>query len=353
MALTERNRALDALRGLAVLQIVVWHNFVPYLGPQAQRVLGLTWSGVDLFFVLSGFLIGGILLDHRTSSTYYKTFYVRRALRILPLYFVALAIFFWSQGERGASLVSYLTFTQNVAWSSRGGWGPDALGVTWSLAVEEQFYLIAPLLIALVPQRLLPGVIVALITSAPILRELAGVVYQTPHAAYMLMPCRMDSLFLGVLSAWAIRQQWFVRWRGLLLLAAPVLVSGCIWFLYARLQWDSPVMQHFGYTWLAATYACTILILVESKSRLWVRLLAPVGIGAYSIYLFDIGVDWLAGRCGLGGGFASQVLSVPILGVVAATAWIIIERPCIRFGHRWRYEYESSVPAKQPLPSLN
>jgi peptidoglycan/LPS O-acetylase OafA/YrhL len=317
----------------------------------------MTWSGVDLFFVLSGFLIGGILLDHRTSSTFFKTFYVRRALRILPLYFVVLAIFL-SQGEGGTSLLRYLTFTQNFAWSSAGQFGkPDSLGITWSLAVEEQFYLFAPLLIAVVPQRLLPGVIVALIASAPLFRELAGTAYGTPHAAYMLMPSRMDSLFLGVLSAWAVRQQWFVRRRGLLLLAAPVLVSGCIWLVYARAKWDSPVMQEIGYTWLAATYACALLILVQGKSQLWARWLAPVGIGAYSIYLFHIGVAGLAYglsyRLGLGGGIVAQILGLPILGVVSAASWIIIERPCIRFSHRWRYEYEPSVLAEEPLPSPN
>src|SRR4051812_2741211 len=92
-----RNRWLDALRGVAILQVLVWHMITPIVQrriPIAGRALSLTWSGVDLFFVLSGFLIGGILLKNRRAKNYFRVFYVRRLLRILPLYLIALAVFF-------------------------------------------------------------------------------------------------------------------------------------------------------------------------------------------------------------------------------------------------------------------
>jgi peptidoglycan/LPS O-acetylase OafA/YrhL len=97
---TERMPELDGIRGLAIVLVLVWHYFVSALRvasatPLAyiQKAMWLSWSGVDLFFVLSGFLIGGILMDNRNAQNYFSVFYVRRTCRIFPLYFAALALF--------------------------------------------------------------------------------------------------------------------------------------------------------------------------------------------------------------------------------------------------------------------
>jgi peptidoglycan/LPS O-acetylase OafA/YrhL len=155
---------LDGLRGLAILLVVICH----YVGDADHAGLGywphhflsalsVGWSGVDLFFVLSGFLIGGILLDSRNSSQYFKTFYVRRIHRILPIYYAWIAIYVLIVGAniylaRGRSAVTgqelrvvpvYFFFLQNMIYSpSPFQW--KWFAVTWSLAVEEQFYLLAP-----------------------------------------------------------------------------------------------------------------------------------------------------------------------------------------------------------------
>jgi peptidoglycan/LPS O-acetylase OafA/YrhL len=91
---------LDGIRGLAILLVLVWHYFGHFEGvlqrswqAYALATLRLSWSGVDLFFVLSGFLIGGILYDAKDSKSYYQTFYRRRILRIFPLYFLWIALF--------------------------------------------------------------------------------------------------------------------------------------------------------------------------------------------------------------------------------------------------------------------
>ena len=128
----------------------------------------LSWAGVDLFFVLSGYLIGGILIKHRDAENYFQAFYVRRAARLLPLYLVMVALYFAlgplllaSRTNAGAWLVhgpgpsipvwGYLLYVQNLFVAQSGGWGGHWLAPTWSLAVEEQFYLIAPLLLRIVP----------------------------------------------------------------------------------------------------------------------------------------------------------------------------------------------------------
>ena len=156
----ERILELDGLRGLAILLVVLCHYItaVPHgrshsLGSMAGTAMGLAASGVDLFFILSGFLIGGILLDSTGtgSPNYYRTFYLRRFYRIFPVYYLWIALF------AVISLVSpqfrlqtpywvFLAFLQNYS-RHRTAIEVVWFGVMWSLGVEEQFYLLAPPLI--------------------------------------------------------------------------------------------------------------------------------------------------------------------------------------------------------------
>ena len=208
----QRSHTLDAIRGIAILQVLVWHYLVPslnhhgtFLSLLLSASLNLTWTGVDLFFVLSGFLIGGILMDNREATNMFSVFYARRILRILPLYALTIALF--QLFGPPASLWPYLTFTQNMVWAADGHWGPTWTGVTWSLAVEEQFYLVLPLIVWCIRPTLLPIVVVALCCIAPVARWVcAEWLYPSHYASYLLMPCRMDALFGGVLVAWFVRR---------------------------------------------------------------------------------------------------------------------------------------------------
>src|SRR5665213_604282 len=156
---------LDGLRGMAILLVMVGHYFsVPGVG--AVSLLNgywfrLGWTGVDLFFVLSGFLIGGILLDARGSSNYFKTFYARRFFRIIPLYYAWILLYvvlapvvrmFFSDRigpvqRVDGSILAHLFFLQNFHEFLKSGASFWWFSSTWSLAVEEQFYLVAPLLV--------------------------------------------------------------------------------------------------------------------------------------------------------------------------------------------------------------
>src|SRR5580693_996493 len=142
---------LDAVRGIAIL-IVIFHNSLSkFPSLPLQSLFSYGWMGVDLFFVLSGFLITGILVDTKQSAGYFKNFYVRRCLRIWPLYYAL--IFFMFVGvrflspsqfhtvlEQSPPWWAFLLYLQNfVGPISTNAAGP--LGVTWSLAIEEQFYL--------------------------------------------------------------------------------------------------------------------------------------------------------------------------------------------------------------------
>ena len=164
--LSGRIPELDGLRGLAIGSVLIWHYFMvptvtaPGTPLSYALVFGrLTWSGVDLFFVLSGFLIGGILLDARKASNYFQVFYTRRFFRIVPIYAAVLLIvptflLLAQRTHHGTWLTPahppwyfFWTFTQNF-WMVRAmDFGGNALGVTWSLAIEEQFYLLWPLIV--------------------------------------------------------------------------------------------------------------------------------------------------------------------------------------------------------------
>src|SRR4051812_10334891 len=162
-----RIRELDGLRAIAVLMVVSWH----YIGiPDGQdywlwKTFHVGRFGVDLFFVLSGYLISNILLKHRESGSYFSSFYGRRALRIWPIYYLmcAASLGGWLLGlsptlfdTSGVPGWTYLFGLQNFGIAVARNNGVYWLGGTWSLAIEEQFYLLFPLIVRFVPpQRLL------------------------------------------------------------------------------------------------------------------------------------------------------------------------------------------------------
>lgn len=368
---------LDGLRGLAILLVLIWHYFIGQMpvrpGSFASYVdiLGrLTWSGVDLFLILSGFLIGGILLDARSTPNYFSAFYMRRLYRILPLYAVV-CFLFWlgvslSVESRVAGLGSlfenslpwyaYATFTQNFWMIWYGSFGAGWLCATWSLAVEEQFYLTLPFVIRYVKRCRLPYILVAIILIAPVIRTL--LYFYLPHgslAAYVLTPCRADALMLGVAAAVFVRSRagwmFLVTNKRLLYLSLGVLSFGMLaltvndWGVY------SLAMSSVGYTWVALFYLCLMLIALSHQESLLAcilrnRALAELGTIAYGTYLIHLGV---LGLChALIRGREPQIASisdaaVTLLALVltlalARLSWVYFEKPLVKRGHQHSYE---------------
>src|SRR5260221_4024268 len=216
----ERIPALDGLRGVAILMVLLNH-FVPNRNYAPSHVMTWLsnaarsgWAGVDLFFVLSGFLITGILIEAKASPHYFRNFYMRRVLRIFPLYYGALVlvlvtlpplhVFNWS---------SFATVWQNQLWNwsyctNVGMWHTDGLGFScpqvnlghfWTLAIEEHFYLVWPAIVFLLPLRGLRWICLLAVLVAPAARTLAVVRFDASHLFFFLTPCRADSLILGAL----------------------------------------------------------------------------------------------------------------------------------------------------------
>ncbi len=213
--MTRRIPEFDGLRGFAALCVVVAH----YFGEAEHGVhnLQIGWLGVNTFFVLSGFLIGGIILDQQHRPLFVTSFYFRRIARIFPIYFVVFLATIWLAhltaghlwSDQPFSAAVYATFTVNFAHSVFG-LGSVWLRPTWTLAVEEQFYLVLPLLIMLTPRRLLVPSLVALWLIALACKIVLMDVNRT--AAWELLPCRMDLLLAGVMLAIVYRSYDFSRY---------------------------------------------------------------------------------------------------------------------------------------------
>ncbi len=209
-----RIAALDGLRGMAVLMVLVFHYKQGMLLlpdswlTKPLRLLDATQTGVDLFFVLSGFLISGILLDAKGTPHFLRNFYTRRALRILPLYYLVVLGCLaagWIWGNPAYSLEKvwwYLVYLQNVGMT----FWPTAVGEPghfWSLGVEEHFYLIWPFLMLVCSEKRLPIVLLTLIAGGIACRLL---LVSLGYDVFTFSLCRMDALAMGALLAVLLRR---------------------------------------------------------------------------------------------------------------------------------------------------
>ena len=368
---------LDGIRGLAIAMVIYWHYVaMPHAATQGLgRLLGkvglFAWSGVDLFFVLSGFLIGGILIEARLSTSYFRTFYIRRAFRIVPIYAVVCVtgIVVIQCIPSGAAVLGvpmpswvYATFTQNH-WLLRNSWDVY-LPVTWSLAIEEQFYLTLPFIIRLVPPAHLRSTIAALALASWFVRSALYAV--AGSGGHILMPCRADALMLGVLGAIVMRDPRLRaylsndRW---LLYGAVALFGGGV-AIFALKGWTphTPAMATMGYSLLAMFYLSLLLLAVCKPHSAWGSLmrcppLRRLGQLAYFIYLthdaiFAATRHVIRGTWGSGAGadWISAAISLGAVVILAEVSWRTFESRLVTIGHRFAYA-EGRVARSAPSSS--
>lgn len=293
--------ALDGIRGFAIIAVLLFHCF-PYLS-----IFKLGWTGVDLFFVLSGFLITGILVDTVNRKTYYKNFILKRILRIFPLYYLSLLVFVFFIPRWGSNIATHLDLEYSVvhqAWywlyasnwllTFKTGWVHGAgINHFWSLAIEEQFYLVWPVFILLFRKKRKLTLCLFTIGLALATRVILYC-YNFPHyGLYMLTITRADALALGGCVAILVRSHAGIAFLnkytpyifGCLLV---ILVGGMI-----ASHSTNPYSGFFstvGYTILDMLFASSI-ILVLSNFLFFKRLFSSdilkfFGKYSYSMYIF-------------------------------------------------------------------
>jgi peptidoglycan/LPS O-acetylase OafA/YrhL len=329
---------LDGLRGVAVLLVLI-HNTC--MSPSLHLGLLVTngWMGVDLFFVLSGFLITGILRDSRRSEGYFKRFYARRCLRIWPLYYSVLLFMFVIVpfirpseaytvfNARSSPWWSYLLFVQNflvpVPTMATG-----LLAVTWSLAIEEQFYLVWPLVVWVFSEADLRKIVLVAICISPLLR-----LYLSLHGVniYSNTFCRLDGLLAGACLALIIRSKGFVPSQFVIRAWVTLVISVPLALLLEVLH-----ARWVGFSFIALAAVSFVYLALFSRwtwlqTLLTSRFLVYTGTISYGIYLLEkIPVD-VAKSLHLD---KHQFLAFPITVVatyaMATLSWKFIESPFLR-----------------------
>jgi peptidoglycan/LPS O-acetylase OafA/YrhL len=332
---------LDGLRGAAVLAVVSWH-YVGQLQGAWTIPFHLGWSGVDLFFVLSGFLIGGILLDNRHRGSYFRAFYGRRVHRIFPLYYFWLAIVLLCRLPCFEPKWTYAVFVQNLFQGTRTTWDSPFLGATWSLAIEEQFYIFAPLLIRFLRLRTLLWVGLALVAGGPVCRALMPADW--PLAAYLMTPCRADALAMGAISAGLIRKSEVLHYirQNTGRLRALTGTAGLL-LVYLLFRFESfKTMSPIWYSVIALFYSCVIVLSVVSPPVLLSRSLRHpwlqrAGTLSFAIYIFHMPV--YAFHTALIPNYTIAVLSACVVTyLLSELSGEFLEGPLLRRGHR-KYPY--------------
>jgi peptidoglycan/LPS O-acetylase OafA/YrhL len=385
--------ALDGIRGLAILLVILFHHTLMQQPTLLDRiyvnVARLGWSGVDLFFVLSGFLITGILCDSRGSPHYFRNFYARRTLRIFPVYYafvlftLRIAPWLWPDTSlarmaraamRDTSEAWYWLYLSNILFAIEDGFGHPNLAVTWSLAIEEQFYLVWPLVVAVLGLRPLMWTCLALVAVAFVARTALLALGINETAPYVLPFCRMDALAVGALVALALRtDQGRARVMAVARYALPamlVVILG-IWYAEGPLDnqsWGEPVMQGAGFTAVALFFGSLLALTVTGApdSRLSrflsLRPLRTFGKYSYALYLFHVPVrrfirdtyfpvaafpTWLGSP--LPGQLLFYVVATAPAFALAWLSWHLYEKQFLRMKAFFPYG-RRTLPATSELP---
>lgn len=338
---------LDGLRGIAILMVMI-HRFWPRTGVGlGADVAGAGWIGVDLFFVISGFLIAGILLDTKGEPGYFRNFYARRVLRIFPLYYlfvIGTLVAFSHNAEfrqHAGSPFWYLAYLGNIPEGLLGHDPPYFLAPVWSLAIEEQFYLTFPLIVRVLSRRGLTIALVAMIIIAPIIRFITMEMWPDhERVQYLFTLCRIDTIAIGCLLAVVIRTVNVDKWREpAKFVAVGLLPSIIVLAIASRLDRRSEFDRVFGYTIVAIGCAAIVSLVILSRDQrstfpLRMKWLTYLGKLCFGLYLLHRPADTIVTALAHRFHFDRELwLLIPKIGVAIAFAsisWRFIERPFLK-----------------------
>jgi peptidoglycan/LPS O-acetylase OafA/YrhL len=355
--------ALDAIRGLAIVVVTLYRFGGGSDGPASAAVLPLIdlgSRGVDLFFVLSGFLITGILYDAKGREGYFRNFYARRTLRIFPLYYGALVVTLLVLPLVSTSLASVCQpaierqwwlwlYGANIVQSLEGAWNLGPLNHFWSLAIEEHFYFVWPLIIFACSRIAAMRVCGCLIAASVLARAGWLATGGNDVAAEVFTLLRLDGLLIGAWLALVARSPGGLGW--LTQLAKPAIVLSGVaaiaaWLLHKRL------LGLPEFAWAALCGSALVLIVAAGQTSLRARFgnsqtLQFFGKYSYAMYVFQLPLIFVVAPLVTAPGLA-RLLTSPWLGqaaycglmfglttLLALASWHLFEKHCLKLKHRF------------------
>jgi peptidoglycan/LPS O-acetylase OafA/YrhL len=373
-------RALDAIRGLAILAVLLFRfgggsTGYASAGTAVVPLIDIGQRGVDLFFVLSGFLITGILFDSKSKSGYFLNFYARRTVRIFPLYYAVLfvSLIVWP------ALVGYTTELQpaqdnapwlwlygaNVLQSWRGEWCLGYLNHFWSLAVEEHFYLVWPAVIYCLSRQNAMGTCGVLFVVASLGRVVWLALRGNDVAPEVFTLFRMDGLVAGAWLALAARSA-----GGLRRFAAPAkvaLVATTLLLIPLSIQ-HVRVLTLIDSLWVVECASLLVVVVTAAPATFFGRcgassVLHWLGKYSYGLYVFgNLLIPLLAPVVTAGGlanllgsAYAGQLAYLALMSMATCTAalvsWHLFEKHCLRL--KKYFEHAPHLPAVSVMQAAN
>lgn len=369
---------LDGVRGYACIAVLLAHCLIGLLQPlpgsfllfiQSHTIV-LLLDGVDLFFVLSGFLIGGILIDSKKKPHYFQNFWIRRAARILPVLWLLLTSYalalsarqilnlkvmdLWLLADPKPPFWTYATFMQSIPIALGGYGGPRWVGITWSLAIEEQFYMIFPIAVYFLSRRSIVLTAIAGILVAPVLRSYFAHAIGNWYAPYVLMPSRIDGLMFGVLVASIVRNARSlcvaVRFRWVLDLTAVALIYILATGHPLLHMWADeacgpfPPLKQSMLALLSAILILRIFVSRENRfNKIWRnKVLCAFGLVSYGLYMYHQSINgsvhaFFFGQEPRVTTFNEFFASLSVMSIAIFVSWvsyILIEKRCRAAGYR-------------------
>jgi peptidoglycan/LPS O-acetylase OafA/YrhL len=369
-------KGLDAVRAFAIILVIFdhWNDREAY--PDVHTLSGFLHHvfvptgefGVDMFFVLSGFLITGILLKEKNNETpvgaTIKNFFFRRALRIFPIYYLSIALLFLlNYPDIRQNIYWLLSYTENVEVYHHHSW--NAFSHAWSLSVEEQFYLLWPWVVLLIPARWLRNAMIAFIAIG-VLSKLW--VYKVDHGFYYLLVFNcFDAFGLGGLYAYiSLKPERMARLSRYLRVLVPVSIAAYFYWKFA-LYFDYTEHVNFLSRTANSLIALGLVHFVVGlrpdsgyRKLFEHRVLVWVGMVSYGLYLYHYPIDWLyelyVGKIVASTGssvwtnyYLAYSIKLSLLLAVTSLSYYYFEKPILKMKDRFRYK---TLHPKEPEPLL-
>ena len=362
---SERIGALDGLRGIAILLVMIQHWIVRRFQLEIEAISGwfydlaaLTAYGVDVFFVVSGFLIGRILLVHSSSAQLLRSFYIRRFLRIIPLYYCVLCLFFTVRfmaddyPSNAIPIGSYFIFVNNFFDVSRWS-GLYEFSPYWSLAIEEQFY-IASALVVVAFGRVGVLWLAALFIGFSMTVRGAAYLGFIDIVWWPTTVGHADPIGIGLLVAGLVTSSAGQGWARRHLAWFDVIGVSCLLSFVVAGQFGVARSLGLGVTGISIAVACLIvrIVITGRGGPLSLGPLRRLGEMCFSLYILHLGWDLYVEQALEAAGLPIwAAIAVSFVGLVALCSllWRYVETPLINYGRRWRYD--DGTPDHQRAPA--